>query len=87
MVLRNSNENGYIENTPEVEVEAALSSCCWRLWGSRVVEIFFLIAMGDIDNVQILKCSGNLNTERANQTKFTKQSHKVALHICATILQ
>ena len=49
--LRNSNENGwYIENTPEVEVEAASSSCCWRLWGSRVVEVFFLIAMGEIEN-------------------------------------
>ena len=45
MVLRNSNKDGDIKNTPEVEVEAASSSCCWRLWGSRVVEVFFLIAI------------------------------------------
>ena len=49
IVLRNSNEDMYIENIPEVEVEAASSSCCWRLWGSRVVDVFFLIVMGKID--------------------------------------
>ena len=43
--FENLNKDGYIENTPEVEVEAASSSCCWRLWGSRVVEVFFLIAI------------------------------------------
>lgn len=58
MILRNSNEDGYIENTPEVEVEAASSSCCWRLWGSLVVEVFFLIAMGE------------MQTARSYQTKY-----------------
>jgi len=33
---------GYVENIPD---DAASSSCCWRLWGNRVVEVFFLIAM------------------------------------------
>ena len=56
--------DGYILNTPEVEVDTASSSCCWRLWGSRVVDVFFLTA------IYICENSVELNARQMNYNRI-----------------